>query len=118
MPNGQVISPILTDNDSVQDLGAGGVLNQLPSLKQTAETIRTQNLVFNYYKDSNGNRYDSTHPNSQSDGDDRGRGEVSAGQGVGTRIDQHKKNTLLYTSGNKFKPGNGYYGINYSEEYW
>lgn len=118
MPNGQSISPILTDNDSVQDLGPGGLLNQLPSVKQTAEAIRTQNLVFNYYNDSSGNRYDSTHPNAQSDGDDYGRGETSPGQGVGTRIDQLKKDTLLYSSGNKYKPGTGYYGINYSEEYW
>jgi len=118
MPNGQSISPILTDNNSVQDLGSGGVLNQLPSLKQTAEVIRSQNTVFNYYNDSNSNRYNSTHPNAQSDGDEIGRGETGAGQGVGTNTDKNRKNNLLYSSGNKFKPGNGYYGIDYSEEYW
>ena len=118
MPNGQSIAPILTDNASVQDLGPGGVLNQLPSLKQTAEAIRTQNIVFNYYNYSNGNRYDSTHPNAQSDGDEFGRGEIGAGNGVGTNTDKNRKNVLLYSSGNKFKPGNGYYGIDYNEEYW
>ena len=44
MAQGQKISPILTDNSSVQDFGPGGLLNQLPSLKETADTIRKDNI--------------------------------------------------------------------------
>ena len=33
MAHAQVISPVLTDPSSVQDMGPGGVLNQLPGLK-------------------------------------------------------------------------------------
>ncbi len=116
--NGTPISPVLTDNGSVQDLGSGGVLNQLPSLKQSAENARLQITSFNDYKDSTGQRYGATHPNAQSDGDEHGRGEITPAGGVGTKTDKNTKNTLLYSSGNKFKPGNGYYNFNYNEEYW
>jgi hypothetical protein len=116
MPNGQQIAPILTDNDSVQDLGPGGVLNQLPSLKQTAELVRLQNTTFNTYKNIDGQKYNSVHPNALSDGDEYGRGDL--GNGVGTLTDRITKETLLYYSGNKYKPGNGYYNIDYNEEYW
>ena len=51
MAQGQKISPILTDNASVEDFGPAGLLNQLPSLKETAETIRKDNVKFNEYKD-------------------------------------------------------------------
>jgi hypothetical protein len=114
----QRISPVLTDNDSVQDLGPGGVLNQLPSLKQTAESVRTQITSFNEYKDNDGKRYDITHPNAKSDGDEKGRGELSPNGGVGTKIDKMTKNTLLYSSGNKFKPGKNYYNFTFGEQYW
>ena len=88
MAQGQKISPILTDNASVEDFGPGGLLNQLPSLKETAETIRKDNVKFNEYKDVDTQRYESTHPNAISDGDEYGRGD--AGKGVGTRTDKEK----------------------------
>jgi len=116
MAQGQKISPILTDNSSVEDFGPGGLLNQLPSLKETAETIRKDNIKFNEYKDVDSQRYESTHPNAISDGDEYGRGD--AGKGVGTRTDKEKVKTLLYSSGNKYKPGNGYNNIDYNQEYW
>jgi hypothetical protein len=37
MPNGVSIAGIGTSVGDVQDMGPGGVTNQLPSLKQTAE---------------------------------------------------------------------------------
>ena len=61
MAQGQQISPILTDDASVEDLGPGGVLNQLPSLKQTADSVRKDNIKFNEYKDLNEQRYSSAH---------------------------------------------------------
>ena len=114
----QSISPVLTDAGSVEELNpnGGGVLNQLPSLKEVGNTVRLQNLSFNFYKDSTGNRYNVTHPNAQSDGDNYGRGDIS-GQ-VGTKIDQLEKDVLLYSSGNKYAPGSGYYNNNYGEQYW
>lgn len=114
----QTISPVLTDAASVEELNpnGGGVLNQLPSLKEVGNTVRLQNLSFNFYKDVNEQRYGVTHPNSQSDGDNYGRGDV-IGQ-VGTKIDQLEKQVLLYSSGNKYAPGSGYYNNNYNEQYW
>ena len=90
MANGQKISPILTDDASVEDLGPGGLLN--------------------------GNRYSSVHPDATSDGDNAGRGDV--GNGVGTNNDQMELKKLLYSSGNKYKPGSGYFNIDYIQEYW
>ena len=116
MAQGQKISPILTDNASVEDLGPGGVKNELPSLKQTADSVRKDNTKFNEYKDVDTQRYESTHPNAISDGDEYGRGD--AGNGVGTRLDAERLKVLLYSSGNKYKPGNGYYNIDYNQEHW
>jgi len=112
----QTISPILTDSGSVQDMGPGGVLNQLPSLKQTADNVRTQLTVLNDYKDNNNDRYNAQHPNALSDMDEKGRGETN--NQVGTKTDILTKNTLLYSSGNKYKPGMGYYNNNYPEQHW
>ena len=118
MPNGQVISPILTDAASVQELNpnGGGVTNQLPSLKQVGDQVRLQNTSFNFYVDSDGNRYNASHPNALSDGDEYGRGEND--NGVGTKTDKIVKTNLLYSSGNKYNPGDGYYNFNYGEQYW
>lgn len=118
MPNGQQISPILTDAASVQELNpdGGGVTNQLPTLKQTGEVVRQQSLTFNTYTDTNGNRYSATHPNAQSDGDEYGRGDVS--NSVGTKTDKIVKNSLLYSSGNKYNPVGGYYNFDFGEQYW
>jgi len=116
MAHGQQISPILTDNASVEDLGPGGLLNELPSLKKTAESVRKDNIKFNQYVDIDNQRYSSTHADALSDGDEHGRGEGN--KGVGTKTDQQRKEILLYSSGNKYKPGYGYYNINYNEEHW
>lgn len=112
----QTISPILTDASSVMDMGPGGVLNQLPSLKATADFERTKLTVLNDYKDTNADQYGASHPRATSDGDDFGRGENS--NQVGTRVDQLEKNKLLYSSGNKYKPGMGYDNFNFPEQYW
>lgn len=112
----QTISPILTDASSVEDFGPGGVLNQLPGLKATADAERTRLTVLNDYKDTNADRYGAGHPGALSDGDEKGRGET--GSQVGTRTDQLTKNTLLYSSGNKYKPGMGYNSRNFPEQYW
>lgn len=112
----QTISPILTDAGSVQDFGPGGVLNQLPSLKATADAERTRLTVLNDYKDTNADRYSAGHPDAMSDGDEKGRGETS--NQVGTKTDQIEKNKLLYSSGNKYKPGMGYNSRNFPEQHW
>lgn len=112
----QTISPILTDAGSVMDMGPGGVLNQLPSLKATADAERLKLTVLNDYKDTNADRYSATHPNALSDGDEQGRGESS--NQVGTKKDQLTKNQLLYSSGNKYKPGMGYDNNNFPEQHW
>ena len=70
----QTISPILTDASSVMDMGPGGVLNQLPSLKATADFERTKLTVLNDYKDTNADQYGASHPRATSDGDDFGKG--------------------------------------------
>jgi hypothetical protein len=118
MANGQVISPILTDNASVEELNpnGAGVLNQLPSLKQTGEVQRDTITRFNDYKDIDNQRYSVTHPNALSDGDEHGKGDNN--NQVGGLTDIRTKNTLLYQSGNKFKPNKGYYGYDYPEQYW
>ena len=122
MPNGQSIAPSLTDANSVQDLNpnGGAVTNQEPSLKQTADAQRASVTSFNEYKNIPNQEYSAQHPNAQSDGDDEGRGETGPGQGVGTSDDIASKNSLLYNSGNKYKPGNGnnYYNFSYVEQYW
>ena len=112
----QSISPVLTDPGSVQDFGPGGVLNQLPGLKATADIQRLNLTVLNDYKDTTADRYSATHPNAISDNDNRGRGESSSQ--VGTNIDALTKNQLLYSSGNKYKPGSGYDNFNFPEQYW
>jgi hypothetical protein len=116
MANGQQISPVLTDPSSVQDMGPGGVLNQLPSLKATADNERLKLTVLNDFKDTPTDRYSPQHPSALSDGDEAGRGESS--NQVGTRTDQMEKNKLLYSSGNKYKPGMGYYNNNFPEQHW
>ena len=105
------ISPVLTDNSSVQDMGPGGVLNQLPSLKATADMERLKLTVMNDYKEDN--KYSAQNPDALSD---IGRGENS--NAVGTQVDQLTKNALLYSSGNKYKPGMGYNNKNFPEQYW
>ena len=120
MPNGQSITPILTDKNSVQELNpnGGAVTNQEPTLKQTGDAQRASITSFNEYKNVPNQGYSKQHPNAQSDGDDEGRGEVGPGQGVGTSDDKVAKTTLLYNSGNKYKPGTNYYNFTYTEQYW
>ena len=115
---GTPISPVLTDDASVQDMGPGGVLNQLPSLKDSSDTARKLNVKFNEYNSGNGQSYGVGHENAQSDGDEHGRGETQPAGGVGTKTDKMTKNFLLYSSGNKFKPGQGYNSLDFNEEYW
>jgi len=114
------IAPILTDAASVQELNpnGGAVTNQLPSLKVEGNVQRAQQTSFNEYKNVPNQGYSSQHPNAQHDGDDHGRGEVGPGQGVGTLIDEQRKDVLLYSSGNKYKPGFNYYTYNFGEQYW
>jgi hypothetical protein len=116
MANGQIISPVLTDESNVKDFGPGGVLNQLPGLKTTADIERTKLTVLNDYKNNDNDRYSPQHPGALSDGDDRGRGENS--NQIGTKIDQFSKDSLLYSSGNKYKPGSGYNNNDFPEQYW
>ena len=117
MPNGVSISPIGTSPSDVQDMGPGAVTNELPSLKDTSDVIRANITSFNEYKNVPNQGYGTTHPNAQSDGDDEGRGNAGNGT-VGTTDDIKKKNELLYNSGNKYKPGQGYNNNNYSEQFW
>lgn len=114
------IAPVLTDANSVQELNpnGGAVTNQLPSLKEQGEITRAQVTSFNEYKDVPNQGYDAQHPNAQSDGDDHGRGETGPNSGVGTIIDEQRKDVLLYSSGNKYQPGNNYYNFAFGEQYW
>jgi hypothetical protein len=116
----QLIAPILTDANSVQELNpnGGAVTNQEPSLKVTGEHVRSQITSFNVYNITPTNNYSAQHPNAQSDGDDYGRGETGPGSGVGNLIDEQRKDVLLYSSGNKYKPGTNYYSYNFGEQYW
>jgi len=116
MAHAQVISPVLTDPSSVQDMGPGGVLNQLPGLKTTGDAERLKLTVLNDYKDNDNDRYSAQHVNALSDNDEHGRGETN--NQVGTRTDIMTKNALVYSSGNKYKPGMGYYNNNFPEEHW
>lgn len=114
MANGQIIAPILTDASNVEDFGPGGVLNQLPGLKAVGDIQRKSLTVINEYKDTD--KYSALHPNALSDEDNQGRG-VNNNQ-VGTLVDRLTKQTLVYSSGNKYKPGMGYYNRNFPEQYW
>jgi len=116
--HGVNIAPVLTDDASVQDMGPGGVLNQLPSLKQSSDIARTQITSFNEYKNITADEYSAQHPNAQSDGDQLGRGETGPNSTVGTLTDEQKKDLLLYSSGNKFKPGMGYNNLDFPEQHW
>lgn len=117
MPNGVSISPIGTSPENVQDMGPGAVTNQLPSLKATADMVRSNLTSFNEYKNVDNQGYSPQHPNSQSDGDDEGRGDSGNGT-VGNSDDILVKNTLLYSSGNKYNPNNGYNNREIGEQYW
>jgi hypothetical protein len=110
------IAPILTDAASVQSFGPGGILNQLPGLKQTADAERLTLTTINEYKNLAGNQYGSTHPNALSDNDEKGRGD--ANNQVGTIIDIQTQQFLTYSSGNKYEPGAGYNNFNYPQQYW
>lgn len=119
----QLISPVLTDVASVDELNpnGGAVTNQDTSLKNKGDMERTRLTTFNVYKNVNGQMYDAQHPNAQHTGDLYGRGEVAPGQGVGTSKDEERKNASLYNSGNKYKPGTAggnYYNFAYGEQYW
>ena len=119
----QSIAPILTDVNAVDELNpnGGAVTNQEPSLKVKGDYVRQQVTNFNVYKNVTGQEYSAQHPNAQHTGDDYGRGEISPGQGVGTLIDEQRKNLLLYSSGNKYKPGaagSNYYNLSFGEQYW
>ena len=117
MGNGVSIGGIGTSENDVKDMGPGGVKNQLPSVKQTAEMVRNQITSFNEYKNIPSQLYEVSHPNAQSDGDDFGKGDMGNNT-VGSRKYIMVKNQLLYSSGNKYKPGGGYNNNNYSEQYW
>lgn len=117
MPNGVPISPIGTSPSDVQDMGPGAVTGQLPSLKATADAQRAQITSFNTYKNVPNQGYSSQHPNAQSDGDDDGRGD-SGNNTVGNTTDIQTKNLLVYSAGNKYKPGNGYNNNTGGEQYW
>ena len=117
------IAPILTDEASVQELNpnGGAVTNQLPSLKVEGSIQRTNILSFNEFKNVPNQGYDAQNPAAQSDGDDHGRGETGPNSGVGTIIDEQRKDLLLYSSGNKYSPGgsgSNYYTYTYGEQYW
>ena len=65
--------------------------------------------------------YSAQHPAAQHDGDEHGRGETGPNSGVGTIIDEQRKDVLLYSSGNKYSPGNAgsnYYNYTFGEQYW
>ena len=116
------MAPILTDADSVQDLNpnGGAITNQLPSLKVQGEAQRASITSFNEFKNISNQGYSAENPAAQSDGDDHGRGETGPNSGVGTIIDEQRKDVLLYSSGNKYKPGSGnnYYNFSFGEQYW
>jgi hypothetical protein len=115
--HGVSIGGVGTSETDVQDMGPGAVTNQLPSLKATADMVRAQITSFNEYKNVPNQGYGPTHPNSQSDGDELGKGD-GGNSTVGGTTDILTKDTLLYSSGNKYKPGAGYNNNNYAEQYW
>lgn len=117
MSHGVSIGGIGTSEGDVIDMGPGAVTNQLPSLKDTASQVRAQITSFNEYKDVPNQGYSATHPGSQSDGDNHGKGDAGNST-VGTQKDIQTKNQIVYSSGNKYKPGMGYNNNNYSEQYW
>ena len=117
------IAPILTDEASVQELNpnGGAVTNQLPSLKVESTIQRASITSFNEFKNVPNQGYSAQNPAAQSDGDDHGRGETGPNSGVGTIIDEQRKDVLLYSSGNKYSPGsagNNYYNFSFGEQYW
>jgi hypothetical protein len=117
MPNGVSIAPIGTTEADVQDMGPGAVTNQLPSLKDTADAVRANITSFNEFKNVPNQGYSAQNPAAQSDGDDEGRGDAGNGT-VGNSVDIQRKDILVYSSGNKYKPGAGYNNHNQGEQYW
>jgi hypothetical protein len=117
MPNGVSIAPIGTTEGDVQDMGPGAVTNQLPSLKATADAVRASITSFNEFKNVPNQGYSAQNPAAQSDGDDEGRGDAGNST-VGNSVDILTKDVLVYSSGNKYKPNQGYNGNNPGEQYW
>lgn len=117
------IAPVLTDAAAVQELNpnGGAVTNQLPSLKVEGDIQRVNLTTFNEFKNVPNQGYSQQHPAAQHDGDDHGRGETGPNSGVGTIIDEQRKDVLLYSSGNKYSPGgagSNYYSYSFGEQYW
>jgi hypothetical protein len=71
-------------------------------LEQLSEKFRTEHLTRNSYNVKN--LYDSNNKNAQSDGDEKGKGELD-GQ-VGSLTDIHTRTELL--ARNRFNSGNLY----------
>jgi hypothetical protein len=117
MPNGVSISPVGTTPADVEDMGPGAVTGQLPSLKASADIARAQITSFNEFKNVPNQGYSAQNPAAQSDGDDEGRGDAGNNT-VGNSVDILNKNTLVYSSGNKYKPNAGYNNNNIGEQYW
>lgn len=117
MPNGQSISPVLTTNDTVKDMGPGAVTNELPSLKAMSDMVRANITSFNTYKNVPNQGYGPQHPNAQSDGDADGRGDAGNST-VGNSEDALIKKQLLYSVGNKYNPKKGYNSNDFGEQYW
>jgi hypothetical protein len=117
MSHGVSIGGVGTTEGDVVDMGPGAVTNQLPSLKATSDAIRANIISFNEYKNIPNGGYSTTHTNSQSDGDNHGKGDAGNST-VGTLKDIQTKDLLVYTSGNKYKPNQGYNGNNPGEQYW
>lgn len=72
------------------------------SLEQLSEKFRTEHLTRNSYNVKN--LYDSNNKNAQSDGDEKGKGELD-GQ-IGSSTDVHARTELL--ARNRFNSGNLY----------
>jgi len=88
----------------------------ISNLLVNSEEMRNCLLAKNKKLYTEGSQYKTGHPNSISDGDDKGRDPEGDGGSVGTITDIEKRNCLLaknsnlYTTGNEYGAGSCYRG--------
>ena len=72
-------------------------------LSELDDQFRTQNVIKNTYLNSDGKKYNETHPNALSDGDNKGRGTG----GNSDQINTLKGGNDIDINGNPEYPGSG-----------
>lgn len=86
----------------------------ISNLLVNSEELRKCSLAKNSGLYTEGSEYKTGHPNSVSDGDEKGRDPEDEGGSIGTSIDIQKENALIaknkYNSNNQYAAGSCFSG--------